>query len=81
MKPDVTECRSAEQCVAQGMYYHIAVGVGDAAFLMFDFDASQYEGQPLSEGVYVVSVSDSELHDVVPNFEQKYEKYGNHGDV
>ena len=59
---DVPEGEGAEEGVAQGVDGHVAVRVGHEARFRRDADPAQPHGKPFREGVYVVSVSDSDIH-------------------
>ena len=61
MLSDIAQGRRAEQCIAQCMYYGIAVGVGHTTLVMFYFDAAECQLQTFGEPVNVVSVPHAEF--------------------
>ena len=62
MEPDVSERRDPEQGVAQRLYPHVAVPMTYETLRVINLHASEHEPEPLLEDVYVVTVSDSEIH-------------------
>ena len=60
--PDVAQRCGAQQCVAYGVYRHVAVRMRHESFRVRNFDPAQHQGQPVGQRVYVVSVSYSEIH-------------------
>jgi hypothetical protein len=77
MEAYVAEGGGAEQCVAEGMDGHIAVGVGHESCSGGNLYASEPHREPFRYGVNVVSLSDSYLHNTkVRNYFCIFVNYG-----
>lgn len=68
VQPDVAQRRRTQQRIAQGVYHHIAVRVGDAPLRVGNPYAAQHQRQPFTEDMHVVSVSDSEIRHLSNSF-------------
>ena len=62
MLSDVDQGESAKKSVAERVYRNIAVRVCDASHRAFNLYSAQPYRQSFSEGVYVISVTDSDIH-------------------
>jgi hypothetical protein len=60
--PDVAEGEGAEDGVAEGVDGDVAVGMGYEALVGGNLHPAEPHRKPGSEGVYVVSVADFEVH-------------------
>ena len=74
--PDVAQRCGAQQCVAYGVYRHVAVRMRHESFRVRNFDPAQHQGQPVGQRVYVVSVSYPEIRHRVPYFPVKIVEAG-----
>lgn len=61
---DVAKSQCTKQCIANGMYRYVAVGVCYAAFGVLDLHATEYKTKSLCKGVNVETVSYSNVHNL-----------------
>ena len=57
---DISQCKGAQEGVAQGMDGHVAIGMGYEAHGRVDLQPAEPHRESLAEGVDVVSLADSE---------------------
>lgn len=62
MTADVAERRRAEQRVGDRVQQHVRIRVTEQAAFVWNRHAADDEGAPFDELMYVVALSDSEVH-------------------
>lgn len=61
MKSYIPQSHSTQQCIAHGVYCHIAVRMGYAAALMRYLHSAENQTTSIAQGVDIITVSYSEI--------------------
>ena len=65
MFADVAQSQGSKQRIADGVYQHIAIGVGYTPLVVGYLHATQHKAQTIAQGVNIISVTYSEHSDTV----------------